>query len=215
MVAISSQQPVIVTQNSNAVPASELRAVPQQEKPVNNQDNSVSASQATQVTSNQQAPQPEQPAEPTQAVSQAEQQLQRAAVEASATTPQPQVTLPENREVSQQPNVETRQTENRQQVAEDNTVEASAPPPEEPQSPPSTNNSAALSTYQQVGNLGNEQPRRPEATDNPGADSGASSSSAQPATQSPFSSTDSGAQEATPERQVFGGAIDAPRQQAG
>jgi len=208
MVAISSQQPAIVTQNSNTVPASELRAVPQQEKSVNNQDNSVSASQATQVAKNQQAPQPEQPAEPTQAVSQAEQQLQRAAVEASATTPQPQVTPPENREVNQQPNVETRQTENRQQVADDSTVEASAPPPENPQPSSSASSSAALSTYQQVGNLGNEQPRRPD-TDTPVA---TSSSTTQPATQTPVSSSTSEEQESTPERQVFGGAIDAPRQ---
>ena len=74
MVAISSQPLAIVPQNNNTVPVSELRAAPPQEKPVNNQDNSVSASQATQVASNQQATQPEQSAQSTQAVSQTEQQ---------------------------------------------------------------------------------------------------------------------------------------------
>ncbi len=211
MVAISSQQPAIVAQNSNTVPLNELRAVPQQEKTVNNQDNSVSATQATPLASNQQAPQPEQAA---QVISQTEQQLQRAAVEASATTPLPQVTAPENREVNQQPNVETRQTENRQQVAEDNTVEASAPPVE-PQSSPSTTNSSAVSTYQQVGNLGSDQPRQAE-TDNSRVSSSPASSPTQPSTSTTStSSASSEAQETTPERQVFGGAIDAPRQQAG
>ena len=208
MVAISLQQPVIVTQNSNTVPANESRAVPQQETPLNSQDNSVSASQATQATVNQQAPQPEQLAEPTQAVSQTEQQFQRAAVEATATTP------PENREANQQANVETRQTENRQQVAEDNTVESSPPPPEEPQSATLANNSAAVSTYQQVDNLGSEQPRRTE-TASSDTSSSAASSSTQSTTQTTSTSSTSEAQEASPERQVFGGAIDAPRQQAG
>lgn len=212
MDAISSRPSVIVTQNSNTLPVSELRAAPQQENPVNNQDNSVSASQSTQLANNQQAPQPEQP---TQAVSQTEQQLQRAAVEASATTaPQPQAAPPENRDTNQQANVETRQTENRQQVADDNTVETPAPPPVESQTSTLANNTVAVSTYQQVGNLGSEQPRRTETA---GSDTSSSTASSpdQPTTQTTSTSSTSDTPEASPERQVFGGAIDAPRQQAG
>ncbi len=212
MDAISSRPSVIVTQNSNTLPVGELRAAPQQENPVNNQDNSVSASQSTQLANNQQAPQPEQP---TQAVSQTEQQLQRAAVEASATAPQPQAAPPENRDTNQQANVETRQTENRQQVANDNTVETPAPPPAESQTSTLANNTAAVSTYQQVGNLGSEQPRRTE-TGSSDTSSSTASSPDQPTSQTTStSSSTSDTQEASPERQVFGGAIDAPRQQAG
>ncbi|OUS06422.1 hypothetical protein A9Q81_02515 [Gammaproteobacteria bacterium 42_54_T18] len=205
MVAISLQQPVIVTQNSNTVTVNEPLAVPQQEKPLNSQDNSVSASQATQAATNQQAPQP---TDPTQAVSQTEQQLQRAAVEASATT------TPDNREANQQANVETRQTENRQQVAENSTVETPAPPPVESQTSTLANNTAAVSTYQQVGNLGSEQPRRTESASSDTSGNTASSPD-QPTSQTTSTSSTSDTQEASPERQVFGGAIDAPRQQAG
>ena len=225
MVAITSNQPTFAPQSNSALPTAELRAVPEQERPVNNQDNAVAAPQNTRAGTNENA-QPQKapvPAQPTEAVSQAQQQLQRAAVESSATTPQPEA----NQELSQvrtqetpireaqpqeaQPQEARVQVERARAPVQDNVQDSreqeAAPaattsaPAQVAESPPTTTAgaAAAVSTYQQVSSINENRTQRVDSSDDQAVES----------TSRALTSAPEKAEQASTERQVFGGAIDA------
>lgn len=206
MVAITSNQPTFAPQSNSALPTAELRAVPEQERPINNQDNAVAAPQSTKPSTNENAqPQGNPSQQPTEAVSQAEQQLQRAAVESSATTPQPEA----NQEASQARTQEApaRDTPSQeapvQETRTQETVPAgqtSAPAPTAEAAPTtSPGSAAALSTYQQVSSINDNRTQRVDSSDDQAIE----------ASSTPLTIAPEKAEQASTERQVFGGAIDA------